>query len=100
MSSSLDGYNDVRATQRRDKFKEITCNNDGITLVVIPYWWDQRIESLAHTLHVMRPDVSLPLMLLRGDAIPTQVPQQQKCIVEILTLPSTLHSLYLPYPSK
>jgi len=39
----------LQTVQQRDKQKELICRNSGITLVVIPYWWDQTIESIIHT---------------------------------------------------
>ncbi len=54
------------------------CSEDGITLIVVPYWWDQTIESLVHTIHAMRPDISLPRSLMKtGSDIPMQVPTKK-----------------------
>ena len=34
----------------RDKEKETLCNEFGIQLIVIPYWWDNKIDSLQRTI--------------------------------------------------
>lgn len=41
----------------RDILKNNLCATQGITLVVIPYWWDGEIASLSATLYQTRPDV-------------------------------------------
>ncbi len=56
--------------KERDEHKKMICERDGITLVVIPYWWNKTIESVAHTLHSIRPDVLIPASLLNGKPIP------------------------------
>jgi len=43
--------------QRRDERKRNICQHDGITLIVIPYWWDKTLESLALTIRNIRPDI-------------------------------------------
>lgn len=41
MSSSL-----ALSYHERDKLKEEKCKDLNIRLVVVPYWWDQSLESL------------------------------------------------------
>ncbi len=53
------------------------CNEAGITLIVVPFWWNKTIESLAQTLRIKRPDLPLSLSLLRGEAISAEMPKQQ-----------------------
>eukprot|EP01124_Arcella_intermedia_P022214 TRINITY_DN3269_c0_g1_i11.p1 TRINITY_DN3269_c0_g1~~TRINITY_DN3269_c0_g1_i11.p1 ORF type:complete len:578 (-),score=118.40 TRINITY_DN3269_c0_g1_i11:57-1790(-) len=55
----------------RDLKKRESCAGRGITLVVVPYWWDGKKESLCATLHQYLPDV-----FPRGDspAIPAYPP--------------------------
>ena len=36
----------------RDKRKKEKCFQFGITLVVIPYWWDNTLVSLEETLKI------------------------------------------------
>jgi hypothetical protein len=40
----------LERTQMRDKEKKQKCKEKGITLVVIPFWWDRGIASLT-TIH-------------------------------------------------
>jgi hypothetical protein len=35
----------------RDKEKKQQCKEKGITLVVIPFWWNKGIASLKATIH-------------------------------------------------
>lgn len=49
-----------RLKQERDREKRLTCHNNGICLIEVPYWWDQHITSLAATLHQRRQDIPLP----------------------------------------
>ncbi len=63
--------------RQRDALKQTICYRDGITLIVIPFWWNNTIESLARTIHVARPDIEMPSSLLRGDIIPAIAPQQR-----------------------
>ncbi len=60
--------------QQRDQFKKVVCEKDGITLIIIPYWWNKTLESVAMTLHHARPDIVLPPTMLRGDVISDQMP--------------------------
>ena len=41
----LDSY------KQRDLAKEKHCKQHGIQLIIIPYWWDNKIDSLKETLH-------------------------------------------------
>ena len=36
----------------RDKEKEELCKRHGIHLIIIPYWWDNRFDSLKETLEI------------------------------------------------
>ncbi len=49
----------------------------GITLIVVPFWWNGSTESLAHAIHMARPDIPVSPVLLTGDAIPTEMPSQK-----------------------
>eukprot|EP01126_Amoeba_proteus_P039135 TRINITY_DN4111_c0_g1_i9.p1 TRINITY_DN4111_c0_g1~~TRINITY_DN4111_c0_g1_i9.p1 ORF type:complete len:369 (-),score=58.74 TRINITY_DN4111_c0_g1_i9:116-1222(-) len=55
----------------RDSYKKIMCAGKGITLVVIPFWWDGKEESLAATLHLKLPNL-FPKM--DTPPIPTEAP--------------------------
>lgn len=40
-------FGPVEIYRRRDEQKQRLCEEQGIKLVTIPYWWDQRLQSLA-----------------------------------------------------
>ena len=40
------GFSGVETYQNRDIEKEKLCAEHGIRLIVIPYWWDNKLESL------------------------------------------------------
>ena len=40
-----------------DKYKLKRCNELGITLIQIPYWWNGDISSLKSTIHSFRPNI-------------------------------------------
>ncbi len=73
----------MSTVQHRDKQKRLICHSNGITLIVIPFWWDHTIESLAQTIHQTRPDIcayaqkgspilaELPAQYLRKGKIPS-----------------------------
>ncbi len=42
----------------------------------MPYWWDGKLESVAQTLHIARPDLPLPSAVLQGDPVPKEMPLQ------------------------
>jgi hypothetical protein len=41
----------------RDEQKRMACEENGVTLIEIPYWWDFKKESLQATIHQHRPDI-------------------------------------------
>ncbi len=43
----------------QDEEKVEICRADNITLVIIPYWWDGKRESLIATIRDQRPDLLL-----------------------------------------
>ena len=54
-----------------DKKKKILCKDIGITLIEIPYWWDQSKGSLIATILQHRPELSsiLELRDVNGEVI-------------------------------
>ena len=44
------GFGPLEMYQSRDREKEILCSQFGVQLIVIPYWWDNTLESLKATL--------------------------------------------------
>ncbi len=77
ISSSLLFRHASWKVQERDKLKRWICSRDGITLVVIPYWWNKTPESIARTIHEARPDMLFPEELLKGDSIRTEAPKEK-----------------------
>ncbi len=71
------GFSELQVVQQRDEMKKIICDMHGITLLVIPYWWNKTIESVAQTIHFARPDILLSSKLLTGEPIPCSFPMQQ-----------------------
>ncbi len=69
------GYPQV--IQQRDRIKQSMCEQNGITLIIIPYWWNKKIQSVAHEISLVRPDIRLPAHLMIGDIISRDVPTQK-----------------------
>lgn len=46
--------NIAEAAVQRDMEKKTACSDAGITLIEIPYWWDETISSLAATIQKFR----------------------------------------------
>lgn len=42
---------------KKDEEKRIACQNEGITLIAIPFWWNQKKESLIATIKKYRPEL-------------------------------------------
>ncbi len=74
--SYVSRYDEVESVKRRDKYKQQHCQNQGITLIVVPYWWDKKVESVVKTIHLARPDIQFPPELMNGTRISMQVPKQ------------------------
>jgi len=57
---------------QRDQEKRIVCEQNGITLIEVPYWWDFQKESLMATIYQTNPH----LIQYQGNAkpIPTEPP--------------------------
>ena len=58
---------------RRDRQKQRACYLKGITLIEVPYWWDNQLDSLKTTIHYKRPDI-IPYPG-NGIPLPNQPPQ-------------------------
>lgn len=41
----------------RDVTKRSLCQSNGITLIIVPFWWDGEKESISATLYAARPDL-------------------------------------------
>ncbi len=59
-------HDDLKSVQHRDKLKQMLCEHFGISLITIPFWWNKTIESVALAIHAIRPDLSIPLFMLKG----------------------------------
>ena len=45
------GFSPLQLHQNRDIEKQKLCSEHGIQLIVIPYWWDNKLDSLRETLY-------------------------------------------------
>ena len=50
-------YGESAILAKRDLQKSRECQKEGITLVMIPYWWNKTIESLQSIIYNVRPDL-------------------------------------------
>jgi hypothetical protein len=50
----------LRVYNERDEIKRKLCAAANITLIEIPYWWDNTKTSLQATIHHTRPDLVDP----------------------------------------
>jgi hypothetical protein len=48
---------EYKSLENRDQVKLAKCQELGITLIQVPYWWKMNADSLATTIHLRRPDV-------------------------------------------
>jgi len=47
----------VASNAERDMKKQQLCAKNGITLIIIPFWWNESQDSLAYTLHSQCPEL-------------------------------------------
>jgi hypothetical protein len=52
-------HGSARSRKENDSLKAQFAKDAGITLIQIPFWWDNMIGSLAATIHKYRPDIQL-----------------------------------------
>jgi hypothetical protein len=50
---------DLSVYQRRDRCKRKFASQFGLTLISIPFWWDNSSDSLISTIQNYRPDINL-----------------------------------------
>eukprot|EP01124_Arcella_intermedia_P024198 TRINITY_DN4020_c1_g1_i1.p1 TRINITY_DN4020_c1_g1~~TRINITY_DN4020_c1_g1_i1.p1 ORF type:complete len:339 (-),score=72.03 TRINITY_DN4020_c1_g1_i1:1123-2139(-) len=62
---------------KRDIKKKEACDEKGISLAIIPYWWDKKKESLLSTLSQIRPDIFPPPVLI-GSQDSTSIHSQER----------------------
>ncbi len=53
----------------RDSHKRVACKATGISLIEIPYWWDNKKDSLAATIKKYRPDIGFTSSVTIGEPI-------------------------------
>ena len=51
----------VEFYQLRDHEKKVICSKFGIHLIIIPYWWDNSLDSLKHTIITVLPQLESKL---------------------------------------
>eukprot|EP01125_Pyxidicula_operculata_P010187 TRINITY_DN3356_c0_g1_i5.p1 TRINITY_DN3356_c0_g1~~TRINITY_DN3356_c0_g1_i5.p1 ORF type:complete len:402 (-),score=56.45 TRINITY_DN3356_c0_g1_i5:10-1215(-) len=56
-TEKMPSYGDLKTISKRDKEKSDRCSEEGITLIIVPYWWDQTTESLSKIIRISRPDL-------------------------------------------
>lgn len=63
----------------RDERKKKVCEENGITLIEVPYWWDLKKPSLLGTIHARRPDISERYFSRDqiGEPIPPTIPKAE-----------------------
>eukprot|EP01027_Heterolobosea_sp_BB2_P007908 GEZU01011746.1.p1 GENE.GEZU01011746.1~~GEZU01011746.1.p1 ORF type:complete len:126 (+),score=24.95 GEZU01011746.1:200-577(+) len=47
----------ARTAAKTDQEKSEACSRVGVSLVVVPYWWDQTAASLVEMISSVRPDL-------------------------------------------
>jgi len=50
-------FGPLEAVQRRDMEKRRICEESGIRLLTVPYWWDRSLASLTASLHLHFPSI-------------------------------------------
>jgi len=50
-------FGDILKQQQRDSNKQQICNNFGLSIVVIPYWWEKTEADLMQRIRQVRPDI-------------------------------------------
>eukprot|EP01114_Cavostelium_apophysatum_P001389 TRINITY_DN11199_c0_g1_i1.p1 TRINITY_DN11199_c0_g1~~TRINITY_DN11199_c0_g1_i1.p1 ORF type:complete len:588 (-),score=156.40 TRINITY_DN11199_c0_g1_i1:19-1782(-) len=63
---------------KRDEEKRVACKKQNITLIEVPYWWDQTFQSLAATVRELRPDLVTENKLRGAKPIPKEKPKERQ----------------------
>jgi hypothetical protein len=63
-------YGNHKLRQSRDEEKKRLCFSSGITMIQVPYWWDDMTSSIAATILSIRPDIQLSEKIKPGKPIP------------------------------
>ncbi len=67
-------FGSLSEQQRRDQFKRVMSHTAGVTLIEIPYYWNQERESLAATIIKYRPDITFHGVSSNATPISLQIP--------------------------
>jgi len=54
----------------KDKVKQMGCSNIGISLIEVPYWWDEKEESLLDLITQNRADITVEISGGESSATP------------------------------
>ena len=50
-------FGDCKKQKARDRHKSAQCRKQKITLIIVPYWWNEQLSSLQATIYSARPDI-------------------------------------------
>jgi len=54
----MDRFGLLKTQKYKDLLREEECEKAGLTLIVVPYWWNQRRSSVIALIHQRRPDLN------------------------------------------
>jgi hypothetical protein len=63
-AASVPSFGSLSNRSHRDQLKLEACKDAGITLIQIPYWWDQSEISLAEYISQQRPELTCKMAKL------------------------------------
>ena len=85
---SMFGYGNLKAQMQRDEDKQKLCKENGITLFIIPFWWDYKKESLIATIQEKHPEL-IHVSNSKSISIPSSPPYIHKSREQLLIDPSS-----------
>jgi len=70
-------YGAVKLRLKKDEEKEERCKEKGISLILVPFWWNRSREQLLKTLLDKRPDLESELQkFLKGAVMTSGIPEE------------------------
>eukprot|EP00026_Physarum_polycephalum_P001892 Phypoly_transcript_01895.p1 GENE.Phypoly_transcript_01895~~Phypoly_transcript_01895.p1 ORF type:complete len:897 (+),score=113.58 Phypoly_transcript_01895:334-3024(+) len=72
-TTTWDSQIPLQAVQKKDIIKQQLANAAGVTLVVVPFWWDGLKESLRATLLFYRPDLCTELLPIAKSSLSLEI---------------------------
>ncbi len=82
-SSSRDRHSSA-GIMARDAEKKRLCNLRGISLLIVPFWWNGQLSSLASSILDLRPDlIHYVDKKFISSSIPNQIPERFTSILQI-----------------